>query len=233
MELIRTTEQIVNAELMQRFILYTDVSAHIKSANTDKGFKKDYLTSNQIKRVLANIDQSELNGLRDYALISLLTTTGLRVIEIHRADIQDCRTLGNGTVLYIQGKGKQDKTDFVKIQPEVENALANYLKARGSASKDEPLFTSHSNNSKGKRLSTRTISGIVKTRFRAVGLDSERLTAHSLRHTAVTLSLLNGNSLQETQQFARHSNLNTTLIYSHNLEKQNNHCGESIANAIF
>lgn len=82
-------------------------------------------------------------------------------------------------------------------------------------------------------MSTRSISGIIKARLRSAGYDSERLTAHSLRHTAVTLSLLGGNSLQEVQQFARHSNIATTQIYAHNLDRAKNKCENTIANAIF
>jgi integrase len=67
----------------------------------------------------------------------------------------------------------------------------------------------------------------------AAGYDSSRLTAHSLRHTAVTLSLLGGKSLQEVQQFARHTNIATTQIYAHNLDRAKNNCEEVVAKAIF
>lgn len=69
--------------------------------------------------------------------------------------------------------------------------------------------------------------------MRNAGYDSDRLTAHSLRHTAITLSLKNGESLQEVQQFARHTNINTTLIYAHNLEREQNTCSNTISNSIF
>jgi len=44
-----------------------------------------------------------------------MTTSGMRIIEICRADIKDLRTLGNSEVLFIQGKGRSEKDDFVKI----------------------------------------------------------------------------------------------------------------------
>jgi integrase len=49
----------------------------------------------------------------------------------------------------------------------------------------------------------------------AAGFDSERLTAHSLRHTAITQALLAGSPLQEVQQFARHSSINTMQTAKH------------------
>ncbi len=69
--------------------------------------------------------------------------------------------------------------------------------------------------------------------MRAAGLDSERLTAHSLRHTAATLNLLAGGSVQETQQLLRHSNIGTTMIYAHNLERAANNSEARIAAALF
>ncbi len=60
--------------------------------------------------------------------------------------------------------------------------------------------------------------------MRAAGFDSERLTAHSLRHTAITQALLAGSPLQEVQQFARHSSINTTQVYAHNLDRLQGSC---------
>lgn len=213
--------------------LYPNVADRIKGAKLDRDHKKDYLTSRQVKAVMDMIEHNTDQGLRDYAIMSLMITGGLRTIEISRADVGDLRTLGDMTVLYIQGKGRDEKTEYAKIMPQVETAIRNYLKTRGAVKPGEPLFTSTSNNSKGGRLSTRSVSGIVKARLKDAGYNSEKLTAHSLRHTAVTLSLLAGKDLSEVQQFARHSNIATTQIYNHALEKANNSCSEAIADAIF
>ncbi|MBQ7606780.1 MAG: tyrosine-type recombinase/integrase [Desulfovibrionaceae bacterium] len=65
-----------------------------------------------------------------------------------------------------------------------------------------------------------------------VGLDSERLTGHSLRHTAATLNLLNGGTVEETQQLLGHRNVKTTLIYLCGLERMKNCSEERIAEVI-
>ena len=213
--------------------LYPNVAEHLKGAKLNRDHKKDYLTSRQVKEVLENIERDSLKGLRDYAILTLMVTGGLRDIEVARADIGDLRTAGESTVLYIQGKGRDEKTDYVKISPQVERAIRAYLTARGTTDDTEPLFTSTSNNNSGKRITTRSISGIVKERLKKAGYDSPRLTAHSLRHTAVTLSLLAGRELAEVQQFARHANIATTMIYNHSIEQAKNGCSEAIANAIF
>ena len=212
---------------------YPNIAERIKGAKLNRDHKKDYLTSKQVKKVINIVDLDQEKGLRDYAILATMITGGLRTIEVSRANIEDLRVVGEQTVLYVQGKGREEKTEYIKISQDVENAIRNYLKTRDNVSDQEPLFTSLSNNSRGKRLSTRSISGMVKDRLKEAGFNSERLTAHSLRHTAVTLSLLAGKDITEVQQFARHKNIATTMIYNHSLEQAKNSCSEAISKAIF
>ena len=213
--------------------LYPNIAEHLKGAKLNRDHKKDYLTSRQVKEVLDSIERDTLKGLRDYAILALMITCGLRTIEVVRADVGDIRTVGDFTVLYVQGKGREEKTEYIKIPPQVEKAIRAYLTARGEKDEKAPLFSSTSNNNRGARLTTRSVSGIVKTRLQQAGFDSDRLTAHSLRHTAVTLSLLAGKDIAEVQQFARHANIATTMIYNHAIDKAKNGCSEAIAQAIF
>ena len=212
--------------------LYPNIADHLKGAKLDREHKKDYLTSGQVKEILASVDTSTEQGLRDYAVLFLMVTGGLRTIEVSRANIEDIRNAGDNTVLYVQGKGREEKSEYIKLSAPAEKAIRAYLKARGEKDGKAPLFSSTSNNNRGERLTTRTVSGIVKSRLQKAGYDSERLTAHSLRHTAVTLSLLAGRDIAEVQQFARHANIATTMIYNHALDKAKNGCSEAITAAI-
>lgn len=214
--------------------LYPNVAGKIKGAKLNREPKKDYLTSDQAKAVLQGINRETLQGKRNYAIVALMLTGGLRDIEVSRANVEDLRAAGNNTVLYIQGKGRDERAEYVIIPEQTERAIREYLKERGKADPTEPLFISTSNNSSGQRLTTRSISSICKEAMVAAGYDSDRLTAHSLRHTAVTLALIaNGGNIQEAQQFARHANISTTQIYAHNLERQNNRCSRYVADSIF
>ncbi len=211
---------------------YPNIADHLKGMKLDKDHKKDYLTSTQVKDVLDRIERGSLKGKRDYAIVRLMVTAGLRTIEVIRADVGDLRTLGDGTVIYIQGKGHTEKAEYVKVPPLAEKAVRDYLTARKETDPAAPLFVSTSNNNAGKRLTTRAISGIVKDRLKGAGFNSERITAHSLRHTAVTLALLQGKPLEEAQQFARHANISTTMVYNHALDKAKNSCSNAIEAAI-
>lgn len=213
--------------------LYPNVAEHLKGAKLNRDHKKDYLTSRQVKRLMASVDRSTLKGLRDYAILALMVTGGLRTVEVVRADIADLRTAGDAVVLYVQGKGKEEKTDYVKIDAPVEEAIRAYLAARGAAADNSPLFTSTSNNNTGQRMTTRAVSGLVKESLQGAGYDSSRLTAHSLRHTSVTLALLAGKDITEVQQHARHANIATTMIYNHALDKSKNSCAAAISKMIF
>ena len=196
-------------------------------------FRKDYLTSSQARAILDGIERDSIDGLRDYAIFALMVTCGLRTVEIIRANIEDLRTLGDCRVLYVQGKGHAAKDDLVKVPAHVEAAIMAYLKEAGTPETGEPLFRSNANRNKRGRLTTRSVSRIVKERMKNAGYNNDRLTAHSLRHTAATLMLLNGKSPQEVQQVLRHKAITTTMIYSHNLDRTNNDGESRVAAAIF
>lgn len=213
--------------------LYPNIAAHIKGAKLDSEYKRDYLTTKQVSKLLDAIDTSTLKGLRDYAVLFLMVTTGLRTISIVRADIGDIRTAGDSVALYYQGKGHEEKADYVKIAEPVEDAIRKYLVLRGETDSSAPLFSSISNRNSGGRMTTRSISRVAKDHLIEIDLKSDRLTAHSLRHTAATLNLLNGGTVEETKQLLGHANINTTLIYSHALERAKNDSENRIAKAIF
>lgn len=213
--------------------LYPNIAKHIKSGRLSKNFKRDYLTGSQSRQILAHIDRSTIKGKRDYAMLVMMLTMGLRTIEVVRADIEDIRTKGNTTVLYVQGKGHNEKDDLIRMPQHVESAIRDYLSVRRAKDLSEPLFTSTSNHNTNGRMTTRSIRRIAKTAFIAAGFDSPRLTAHSTRHTAATLSLLNGATLQQTQELLRHRNIGTTEIYAHNIDATTNPAANDVEEAIF
>lgn len=214
--------------------LYPDIAKHVKGAKISTEHKKDYLTSGQARHVLELLNEDQtIKGKRNYAMLALMLTMGLRTIEVSRANIEDIRTEGDSTVLYVQGKGHIEKDAIVRMPQHVEQAIRAYLQARDVSDGAAPLFASTSHQNAGQRMTTRSISGIVKQSFIQAGYNSPRLTAHSTRHTAATLNLLNGATLEETQQLLRHVNLQTTEIYAHHLQAAKNKSSQRVDNAIF
>ena len=196
-----------------------NIAAGIKGAKHQRGFRKDCLSASQAANVISGIDVGTIEGKRNYALVNLLIRTGIRTIEAERANVGDIRNEAGEALLYIQGKGRDEKDAFVVLTESALKPIREYIRARGKAKDTDPLFASHSDRNRGGRLSTNSISQICKKALVNAGYDDSRLTAHSMRHTAITLSLLAGASIQEAQSLARHSSVNTTLIYAHNIQR--------------
>ena len=191
----------------------------VKTPRKAAGYAKDPLTIQQAKAVLDGIDRTTFRGVRDYAIISLMLHTGLRTNEVALADVGDLRLQGAQMVLYVQGKGHVEKDAFVVITGTVEDAIAKYMRMRGHVEASEPLFASASRRNLGERMDRKSVSAVCKEAFRRAGIDSERITAHSLRHSAVTYALMGGATIQQAQAMARHSDPRTTMVYAHNLER--------------
>lgn len=206
----------------------------IKGMKIESSFKRESLSLKDCQRLMhrAKMHASKnIIGKRNYALIGLLITTGLRTIEVERSDVSDISFIGESKVLYIMGKGHDEKDSYVKLAPEVFHLIEDYLIERS----DEftPLFINHMNPYYGDRMRTRVISGVVKELLREIGIDNPKYTAHSLRHTAATLSLQEGANIEETQQLLRHKDPSTTQIYIHRIRKEKDHIEWKISASLF
>jgi integrase/recombinase XerD len=188
----------------------------IKGA-TRKGTKKRHtrqaLTDNEARRLLAQPDRSSKAGTRDYAILAIMLYTAARTIEVHRADVNDLTTQGGKLVLLVQGKGHMEKDDMLVLIGPAENAMRDWLAARGK--KPGPLFTSLSNKSQGERLSRSALREIVKGHFAAAGIHGENKTTHSLRHTAISAAIRHGAPAEKVRGMSRHASLDTLMIYYH------------------
>lgn len=213
---------------------YPNIADNIKGAKvTHDNTKKEAFAEADIKAILESIDRTTEAGKRDYCMILLSVTGGLRIIEMQRANIQDIQTIKGQKVLYIQGKGRDEKDEYTKLIPEVAEAIEDYLQSRPAYKKQDPLFAGTGNRAKGARLSEPSISRIIKTVFKSAGYDCDKLTAHSLRHTSNTLLFKSGADLYTVQKHARHSDPKTTEIYIHSLDREKDRSEQAIYNQIF
>lgn len=196
--------------------LYNDITTGIKNFKTNPlKTNKEAFSEGDIKTILDTIDRNTIQGKRDYAIILLSVVGGLRVIEMQRADIQDIKVIRNEKRLYIQGKGRDSKDEYIKLIPALDEAINDYLGTRKNLKGNDPLFIGTSNRAVNKRILETTLSKIIKARFIKAGYNSNKLTAHSLRHTSNTLLFKAGADLVRVQNHARHKNPATTEIYLH------------------
>ena len=189
----------------------------IENSITERAQERTQAAQETQKDTAGRMQRSTEQGKRLYAMYLLAVNAGLRTVEISRANVRDLETKGGQSWLYIWGKGHTEPDQKKPLAPEVAAAVKEYLQARTDRpTAASPLFVSTGNRSGGQRIAPTTISTMLKRAMQDAGFNSERLTAHSLRHTAGTAVQELTGDLYTTQKYMRHSNPATTEIYLHN-----------------
>lgn len=210
-----------------------DITKGIDGLKVSKLHKRDPLTISQTQELLNSIDRSTEIGKRDYALLCLLFTTGLRRVSVLEANIGDRRTINDQRVLLYRGKGRTEKQDIVKLTRHTEQALQEYLDTRKNVKADDPLFAGAGNKNRGKRLNPGSLSRIFKQRLRDINIDDPRLSLHAARHSFATNNLRAGATLEETAQVLSHTSISTTAIYDHSITRMDNNSEQRVEDLIF
>lgn len=207
-------EWLVALDLLDKNPAHRKLLRRVRSTTThDKTLI--FLTAQQAQRLLDAADESGEAAPRDRALVLTLLHCVLRRSEAAAMDVEHVRPLGHYWVLDLpHTKGGSDQ--YVKIPAHVVDEIDAMRDAYGI--KEGPLWRSLSNNSRGNRLSERSIYGIVEKVAKRAGLPGE-IGAHSLRHTGCTLAIEAGASIQQVQSHARHKNIETTMIYVHQRDR--------------
>lgn len=197
--------------------IYMNIGKGIKTPKRVQAFKKQHLTDGKSVELL---DHFKGASIRDYAIVNLILRTGLRTIEVVRADIGDITFKSDRRILRIWGKGRIEKDDFVVLSDKAFLPIKQYLMTRKGAKAAEPLFVCESNRNEGGRMSTRSIRRICKEGLQAIGMDGKEFTAHSLRHTTAVAILKHGGSITDVQEVLRHSSPVTSQIYTESIKEE-------------
>lgn len=215
--------------------LYPNIADNIHGAKVKSDtHKKDALDREAVKVIADSIERDTETGKRLYAMYLLCISCGLRTIEINRANVEDIKTVGSRTYLYLQGKGHAEHDQPVLLIPEVKAALSDYLGSRTDHyTSKSPLFVSSSNRSKGQRIAPTTISTMLKGALVNAGYDSDRLTAHSLRHTSGTGAYKATGNIYLAQKHQRHADPATTEIYVHAEEREERNTEQQVFDYFF
>ena len=203
-----------------------DITKKVKGIKLERKHLKRGLSLEEIKQVL-----NVCKDLREELMIKIMINCGLRCNEVVNIQLADFYNDKGVVMMKVLGKARGGlKQDSIKIDNRLFELIQEYVKQYDIK---DYLFVSTSNHNTNGKLTTKTIRYIVKNLFERAGLDMEMLTAHSTRHTTCELLLEKGMPIQEVSEFMRHKNINTTIIYSKELDARNSQASNILCDEIF
>lgn len=181
--------------------------------STKRG-KTPVLTADEARQLLDSIDTSSIVGLRDRALITLMTYTFARVGAAAGMDVEDYFQQGRRYWVRLHEKG--GKLHSMPAHHNLDTYLAAYLEAAGIADdRRAPLFRTTFRKTRkltSNRMSQADVYRMIKRRAAAGGITTA-IGCHTFRATGITTYLKNGGKLEVAQQMAAHESARTTGLY--------------------
>ncbi len=168
----------------------------------------------QARDLLDAPDPKTLKGKRDRAILATFLFHALRRSELCNLRIKDILERDGIKQLKILGKG--DKERYIPLHPVAIARITDYLNACGHGNnKESPVFRSLSNNGSntGKTMVPSGIYELVIKYGQKVGIDTSHFSPHSLRATAATNTLINGEDIRKVQHWLGHASIQTTAMY--------------------
>ena len=169
------------------------------------------LTVIEVETILKEIDIHNIHGLRNYTIISMLYSSGLRVSELLKLKLISIRW--DEDLLRIIGKGNKER--IVPLASKLRIVLTEYIddhrpKYANKGKSKGVVFL----NNRGTGLSRMAIWKILDKPVKLAGFQ-KKITPHTLRHSFATHLLEGGADLRIVQELLGHSDLSTTQIYTH------------------
>jgi len=171
----------------------------------------DTLSVEDIDKLIAVIDYSKKEAIRNLAIIETLYGCGLRVSELTTLQISDLY-FDEG---FISVSGKGNKQRLIPIATHTQELITNYIEnSRSFLTIDEGSSNIVFLNRRGKILTRAMIFTIVKRLSIKANLQ-KRISPHTFRHSFATHLLENGADLRAIQQMLGHESITTTEVYMH------------------
>jgi len=229
--------------------LYEDIARNIKLPIVNLRIKKEPVSLEMVIDILnLNKDDKSIKNLRNRSLAAILICTSLRPISIVRSSFKDLKQMENpdggaSTVLVVSSKNVLGDEIYNVIPQSCLDLLNEYHNARGELQPDAPLFASLSNNNSNGRMTTRSISKIIKSMITGIfkyekysHLDLENYCCYSFRHGSINIALqdckLQIQNIQKNLSFHRDIRVLTNSYVSRNTHLTNSP-EEAIAEKIF
>ncbi|MDU2065238.1 MAG: tyrosine-type recombinase/integrase [Sporomusaceae bacterium] len=173
-------------------------------------------TAQEISKMLKHFDKSGFVGCRNYCILCLLFSTGIRKEELLNLNLADIN-IGND-LIRVDGKGKRQR--LVPIGRTMHRVLIQYLRMREEFLKGEFCEWLFVTNSLVRKMSPSCVSSIFRRIKSDLKLSGEKISCHTFRHTFAKNYLLNGGDLVSLQAILGHSDIITTRNYLNLNEKE-------------
>ncbi len=203
--------------------IYENITEDIKGSKYDTTPRKEVLSLEQMQNIYNNLE-----NVRDKCLFGLMISTGLRVCEISTALIEDIKEYNGEIVLFVLGKKRDSKCEYVKLSSQVLEDIKKYIGNRKSGY----IFVSESNHNNGGGVTTTTLRRIVKSILKRFGIDKETISCHSLRRSFAVVSYDTGSSIYDIQQVLHHSSIQTTTRYLKQVNRDKNETEIKVSNIL-
>lgn len=168
------------------------------------------LSEEQAQRVIQSVDCSTNTGLRDYAILQLLHTYGVRGGQVRALRMENIHWADN-QILFRASKNGKDS--LLPLSAEVGQSLLDYLRqARPRCSYPQVFITCRAPYHPLPHSSS--LSAIVDRYIRAAGINVPSRGAHAFRHGFATRMVDKGHSLKAVADVLGHRHLSTTFIYT-------------------
>jgi len=198
---------------------YQNIMLNLKALPRNREFVKAPLMGDDVKKLLTTCDTSTLRGSRDFALIRLIFTCGLRLSEALSVRLCDFNPRNN--TVAIKPKHRYER-EVISIDQVVADDLQLYLSMRqDELAEGTPIFAAHPVNGRWEapRLFRRNdASTMISKRLKDAGLKQPGISCHSLRHGAACSLIMNGATLYEVSVFLRHKSADVSRIYTRYIE---------------
>lgn len=168
------------------------------------------LSVEEIDRLLASPDPSRPDGLRDWAMLELMYSSGLRVSELVGLNLGDVDLSAE----LVRCIGKGDKERFVPVGAKAVSALLAYQRSGRPVLARRRLTQALFLSRRGQRLTRQGCWKLVKKYARKARI-TRPLTPHVLRHSFATHLLEGGADLRAVQEMLGHASIGTTQVYTH------------------
>ena len=174
-----------------------------------------YMKTEGIELLVHQIDVNATNGLRDYVMILILYTTGVRVSELINIKVKDI-SLTEPYTIRIHGKGNKGR--YVPLMktavPHIKQYLS-YMHYDMEARYEEYLFKNHMNTQFTRQGVNYVLKKYgAKARNINKALIPADLTAHKMRHTTAMELITSGVDLMYIRDLLGHSSVMTTEVYA-------------------